>query len=146
MTVISDNSKGRSRPLGTLGGSWRLLIIPVLLIMILPIGVNATMFRNDSRHSGVYNDGGTRPTNALNWSLQPNTNAFEDASYWASPTVVNGVLYIGDNGQYMRAINALRVLTSGTTPIPMAILTQPQRCRTIASFSGATTVMCIPSA
>ena len=105
MTIISDNYKGRSRPLGTLGGSWRLLIIPVLLIMILPIGVNATMFRNDSRHTGVYNDVGT-PTNALNWSFQPNTNASLDASFWASPTVVNGVVYIGGNDQIMYAINA----------------------------------------
>ena len=106
MTIISDNNKGRSRPLGTLGGSWRLLIIPVLLIMILPIGVNATMFRNDSRHTGVYNDGGSSPTNALNWSFQPNTNASLDASLWASPTVVNGVVYIGGNDQIMYAINA----------------------------------------
>ena len=106
MTKISDNSKERSRPLGSLGGTWRLLIIPVLLIMILPIGVNATMFRNDSQHTGVYDDGGTRPTSDLNWSSQPNTNASLDVSFWASPTVVNGVLYLGDNGQVMRAINA----------------------------------------
>ena len=49
---------------------------------------------------------GERPTNALNWSFQPNTNASLDASFWASPTVVNGVVYIGGNDQIMYAINA----------------------------------------
>ncbi|MDD1701300.1 MAG: PQQ-binding-like beta-propeller repeat protein [Methanoregula sp.] len=100
MTVRSNNSKRRSLPPGIWGGTWRLLIIPVLLIMILPIGVNAMMFRNDSSHSGIYDDGGTRPNEVLKWS-----NLTGDAVY-GTPAVADGVVYIGSNDNYMRAFNA----------------------------------------
>ena len=124
MTVRSDNQKRRSGPLGSSGGSWRLLLIPVLLIMILPIGVNATMFRNDTAHTGVYNDGGTHPNNVLLWNhsfggFQYN-NATEytyimDNSTYASPAVVNGIVYEGSLGGKFKAINAMTGAVSGPT-------------------------------
>lgn len=100
MTERSDNSKRRSGPLGISGGTWRLLIIPVLLIMILPLGVNAMMFRNDSSHSGIYNDNGITPTNVLKWS-----STTQDAVY-ATPAVENGRVFVGSNDNFMYAYNA----------------------------------------
>ncbi len=80
MTVRSDDSKGRSGPLGISGGTWRLLIIPVLLCMILPLGVNAFMFRNDTTHAGIFSDGGTSPNNVLLWN-----HSFGGFAYLNSP-------------------------------------------------------------
>ena len=116
MTVQSDNSKGRSGPLGISGGIWRLLIIPVLLCMILPLGASAFMFRNDTAHTGVYTDGGTRPNNVLLWnhSFGPfeYINATEwtyvvDNSVYSSPAVVDGYVYVGSLGNEMKAFNAI---------------------------------------
>ena len=114
MTVISDNSKGRSGPLGTLGGAWRLLIISVVLIMILPLGASAFMFRNDTAHTGVYNNGGT-PNNVSLWNYSfggfqyrnaSNFSYIMDNSTYASPAVVNGVVYEGSLGGNFTALNA----------------------------------------
>ena len=46
MTVRSDISKKQSGPLGNRGVSWRLIMIPVLLCVMLPIGANAAPFAN----------------------------------------------------------------------------------------------------
>jgi outer membrane protein assembly factor BamB len=115
MTVRSDSSKRRSKPLGISGGTWRLLIIPVLLIMILPLGVNAMMFRNDTSHTGVYYDIATPPNNVKLWNYSfggfKYLNATEftyimDNSTYASPAVVNGVVYEGSLGNNMTAFYA----------------------------------------
>ena len=115
MTKRSDDSKGRSGPLGLSGGTWRLLIIPVLLCMILPIGVNAFMFRNDTAHTGVFNDGGTSPNNILLWNYSFGPFAYlnateytyiSDSSTYASPAVVNGVVYEGSLSNNMTALDA----------------------------------------
>ena len=115
MTVRSDISTKRSGPLDIWGGSWRLMIIPVLLCMILPIGVSAFMFRNDTAHTGVYNDGGTRPNDVLLWNYSFGGFAYDDManftyiidnSTYASPAVVNGVVYEGSIGNHMMAFNA----------------------------------------
>ena len=115
MTERSDNSTRRSGPLGISGDSWRLLIIPVLLCMILPLGASAFMFRNDTAHTGIYNDGGTHPNNVLLWNYSfggfqyDNATEFTyimDNSTYASPTVVNGVVYEGSLGNNMTAFDA----------------------------------------
>ena len=64
--------------------------------MIIPFGVNAFIFRNDTTHSGVYNDGGTHPNNILLWNYSFGdynyiTPPYVDNSTYASPTVVNGM-------------------------------------------------------
>src|SRR5665647_3693885 len=108
MTKRSDDSKGRSVPLGISGGTWRLLIIPVLLCMILPIGVNAFMFRNDTAHTGVYINVGTNPNNVELWNYSFGGYQFGvmDNSTYASPTVVNNIVYEGSLGNNMTAFNA----------------------------------------
>ena len=115
MTKRPDISTKRSGPLGISGDSWRLLIVPVLLCMILPIGVNAFMFRNDTAHTGIYNDGGTPSNNVLLWNysfggfqyLDPaNFTYVMDNSTYASPTVLNGVVYEGSLGNNITAFNA----------------------------------------
>ena len=115
MTERSDISKKRSGPLGISGGSWRLLIIPVLLCMILPLGASAFMFRNDTAHTGIYNDGGAPSNNVLLWNYSfggfqyinaTNFTYVMDNSTYASPIVVNNVVYEGSLGNNMTAFNA----------------------------------------
>ncbi len=115
MTLRSDSPKERSGLLGTGGSSWRLLLIPVLLIMILPLGVNAFMFHADPQHTGIFNDGGTRPNNVLKWNYSfggflyddpVNFTYIMDNSTYASPAVVNGVVYEGSLGNHFSAFNA----------------------------------------
>ena len=110
MTVRSDNSKGRSGPLGISGGTWRLLIIPVLLIMILPLGVNAYMFHADPLHTGIFNDVARPPNNVLKWVFNATDPLQTDSAIYASPAVVNNVVYVGSNNGFFYAINA----TDGT--------------------------------
>jgi outer membrane protein assembly factor BamB len=76
--------------------------------MILPLGVNAFMFRNDTAHSGVYNDGGTHPSNVKLWNYSFGGYEFNvmDNSTYASPTVVNGVVYVGSLGNDFAALYA----------------------------------------
>jgi len=105
MTVQSDNSKGRSGPLGISGGIWRLLIIPVLLCMSLPLGVSAFMFHNDAAHTGIYNDGGTHPNNVKLWNYTF-TGPGADKSAYASPAVVDNVVYMGSLDKSMAAVYA----------------------------------------
>ena len=110
MTVRSDSSKERSGPLGSSGGTWRFLIIPVLLIMILPLGVNAYMFHADPQHTGIYNDGGTRPNNITKWVFNGTDPLQTDSTIYSSPAVVNNVVYVGSDNGWFFAINA----TDGT--------------------------------
>ncbi len=100
MTQRSDGLKGRSGSPGISGGTWRLLLISVLLAAMLPLGVSAFMFHNDTAHTGVFNDGGTHPNNVLLWnysfggfqySMQVNFTYIMDNSTYASPAVVDGV-------------------------------------------------------
>jgi outer membrane protein assembly factor BamB len=115
MTRESDSTKGRSGPLGISGGTWRLLIIPVLLCMVLPLGVNAFMFRNDTTHAGIYDGGVTKPNNVPLWNysfggfayLNPDEYTYVmDNSTYASPVVVGGVVYEGSLGGKLRALDA----------------------------------------
>jgi len=111
MTERTDITKKRSGPLGISGGTWRLLIIPVLLCMILPLGVSAFMFRNDSAHTGIYNDGGTPPNNVPLWNYSFGDYNYTlpipvDNSTYASPAVVNGVVYMGSLSNVMAAFDA----------------------------------------
>ncbi|MBP1929179.1 PKD repeat protein/outer membrane protein assembly factor BamB [Methanolinea mesophila] len=58
------------------------------------------MFRADPCHTGVNDDGGTRPSGALVWS-----RATGDRVY-SSPAVVDGVVYIGSDDQNLYALDA----------------------------------------
>jgi len=66
------------------------------------------MFRNDSAHTGVFNDGGTHPNNVTLWNYSFGSYIVDvaDNSTYASPTVVNNVVYEGSLGNNMTAFNA----------------------------------------
>jgi outer membrane protein assembly factor BamB len=115
MTERPDISTKRSGPLGTSGGAWRLLILSVVLIMILPLGASAFMFHADPQHTGIFSDGGTHPNNVTLWNYSfggfqylnaTNFTYIIDNSTYASPAVVNGVVYEGSLGNNMTAFNA----------------------------------------
>jgi len=60
----------------------------------------AAMFRANPQHTGVYDDGGIRPTNNVMWAYQTND------SMYSSPTISGDVLYIGSKDKNVYAINA----------------------------------------
>ena len=41
--------------------------ILVVLMVSIPVSGASTMFRANPQHTGVYDDGGTRPNNILKW-------------------------------------------------------------------------------
>ncbi|GAB6286293.1 MAG: hypothetical protein STSR0009_24940 [Methanoregula sp.] len=60
----------------------------------------AAMFRANPQHTGVYDDGGIRPTNIVMWSYKTN------GSLYSSPAISGDVLYIGSDDKNVYAINA----------------------------------------
>ncbi|MFA5213944.1 MAG: lectin like domain-containing protein, partial [Methanoregula sp.] len=60
----------------------------------------AAMFRADPQHTGVYDDGGVRPTSNVMWTYMT------DADVYSSPTISEDVLYIGSKDKNVYAINA----------------------------------------
>jgi C1A family cysteine protease/outer membrane protein assembly factor BamB len=60
----------------------------------------AEMFRANPQHTGVYDDGGVRPTSNVMWNFKTN------GPVYSSPTISGDVLYIGSNDKNVYAINA----------------------------------------
>lgn len=58
------------------------------------------MFRADPWHSGVNDDGGTRPASTLRWSFPTGNRVY------SSPAVVDGVVFIGSDDKRVYALNA----------------------------------------
>ncbi|HII98396.1 MAG TPA: PQQ-binding-like beta-propeller repeat protein [Methanoregula sp.] len=58
------------------------------------------MYRADPRHTGTYDDGGTRPTDILNWTFET------DNSVSNTPAIVGGVVYTGSGDGKMYALDA----------------------------------------
>jgi outer membrane protein assembly factor BamB len=57
------------------------------------------MFRADPTHSGVYNDGGIRPTSMLLWTYTTGGGVI------SSPAVANRIVYVGSDDQKVYALN-----------------------------------------
>jgi outer membrane protein assembly factor BamB len=74
------NHTARTAPLGTVSPGW--------------------MFRANPEHTGVYDDGGIRPTGQLKWKY-PIGNWVQ-----STPAVANGVIYAGNSQGGIYAINA----------------------------------------
>ena len=93
MSPSTVKSKQRSRIQRRHKYFWHILIIPFLFFLMLPCGVHAWMFHANPQHSGIFDDGGTRPDNVQKWNYT--------TLGWvtSSPAVVNGVVYVGQEGQ-----------------------------------------------
>jgi len=61
---------------------------------------DATMFRGDPQHSGIYDAPGVPQYSRVKWKFHTK------AGVMSSPAVVNGVLYVGSNDHYLYAIDA----------------------------------------
>src|SRR5690349_3095973 len=75
------------------------------LLMIFAIGVpafsnDASMFRGDAAHSGIYGAAGAPRSAALKWKFQTRS------AVMSSPAVVAGVLYAGSNDHNLYALDA----------------------------------------
>ena len=57
------------------------------------------MFRSNPEHTGVNDNGGIVPTNAELWRFM--------RAEMSSPTVANGVVYVGSNDNNLHAIDAV---------------------------------------
>jgi outer membrane protein assembly factor BamB len=66
--------------------------LPMTTINVANQGV---MFRADPQHTGIYDDGGTRPTNTEKWRFSTD----EGNSISSSPVVADGVVFIGGGSQ-----------------------------------------------
>jgi outer membrane protein assembly factor BamB len=72
--------------------------------VVLPVTDNpetgkARKFRSDLNNSGVYDDGGRRPVPTLLWTFQTG------APVTSSPSLVDGVVYIGSQDRNLYALN-----------------------------------------
>jgi eukaryotic-like serine/threonine-protein kinase len=64
--------------------------------------VSGAKFHADLSNTGVYDDGGVRPSNSLAWS-------YPTGGYvaYSSPAIVNGVIYVGSDDNKVYALNAV---------------------------------------
>lgn len=73
--------------------------------MVLPVTDNPATamgrkFRSDLNNTGVYDDGGRRPAPSLLWTYKTG------GSVTSSPTIVDGVVYVGSQDRNLYALNA----------------------------------------
>src|ERR671927_117587 len=61
------------------------------------------MFRADLQHTGVYETRGVRRLHGVKWKFK--TERVVEA-WFSSPTVSDGVLYVGSDDSYLYALNA----------------------------------------
>jgi outer membrane protein assembly factor BamB len=70
------------------------ILLLILIMALTPEAVAAdTMFRNDPQHTGVFENGGTIPTNTELWRFETRD--------LGSPVVTSGVVYLGGNPVYL---------------------------------------------
>ena len=80
------------------------MVVVLVIVGMASSPVSGWMFRADPTHSGVYDDGGIRPNGELRWNFTMGDRVR------SSPTVANGVVYVGSADNKVYAINA----TTGT--------------------------------
>ena len=76
------------------------MVIALIFLGMAAFPVSGWMFRADPMHSGVYDDGGIRPNGELRWNFTTGDRVS------SSPTVSNGVVYVGSYDTKVYAINA----------------------------------------
>jgi PKD repeat protein len=77
------------------------------------------MFRADPWHSGVNDDGGTRPSGVLQWSFPTGDRVY------SSPAVVDGIAYIGSDDDTVYALNEETGVEIWSYPSGGRILSSP---------------------
>ena len=83
--------------------------VPVLVLLVLvagltvPVLASGSMYRSDAEHTGVYDDGGTRPNGVLKWTAR--TDA-QDSRVIHQPSVMDGVVYFGSSEMKVYAVYA----------------------------------------
>jgi len=77
------------------------LAISQFIIPIIPSAAAETMFHANAEHTGVFDNGGTVPTNTELWRLKTG------GMVYSSPAVSNGVVYVGSNDNNLYAIDVV---------------------------------------
>jgi outer membrane protein assembly factor BamB len=86
----------------------RAAVLVVLLVLLFadlacPVSATASMYRSVSEHTGVYDDGGSRPNGQLAWkAVVDDSNGFVQTQ----PAIVDGVVYFADNHRKVYAVDA----------------------------------------
>jgi outer membrane protein assembly factor BamB len=75
-------------------------LLLVIIAFIPSVAATDAMFRADLQHTGVYDNGGITPTNTELWRFATGGTVL------LSPTVTNGVVYVGSPSNNMYAIDA----------------------------------------
>jgi len=106
------NIQGGSSSLRKMAGYFILifLFVSIFTSLIPPVsaeqvvedtGHTPLMFHADPGHSGINDDGGTRPANILKWSFTTGDRVY------SSPAVVDGVVYVGSDDNRVYALDAV---------------------------------------
>lgn len=83
----------------------RRLCVHLLLALSLPsFGVDATMFRGDPQHCGVYNSAGAPQLHGVQWKFHTSGQVI------SSPAIVGDTVYVGSTDHHLYALDR----TSGT--------------------------------
>ncbi len=77
------------------------------------------MFRGKPLHTGVFDDGGTRPTANLKWKIATG------GSVGSSPVIANNILYIGSDDGKIYAVNATNGAPVWNTSVGINIRSVP---------------------
>jgi eukaryotic-like serine/threonine-protein kinase len=72
----------------------------LVVVSSLTFANDASMFRGDPQHSGVYDAAGVTRYSRVKWKFKTKSGVM------SSPAVVNGILYVGSNDHYLYALDA----------------------------------------
>src|SRR6266700_6187030 len=96
-TLLPPPRTSRRRPAGIMPS----LGVAMLFLALPAIGVaaEATMFRGDARHTGVYDAGGVPKLTGVKWTFKTGGHVI------ASPAVHGDTLYVGSTGGILYALD-----------------------------------------
>jgi outer membrane protein assembly factor BamB len=75
-------------------------------------------YRGELNNTGVYDDGGYRPNGLELWNVSDLTGS-DIGEVWSSPTVTDGVVYVGDRNNTLFAIDANTGVIKWEYPLPL---------------------------
>jgi eukaryotic-like serine/threonine-protein kinase len=74
-------------------------LVPVLLLCLPALGQDASMFRGNPQHTGIYQGAGVPKFAQVKWKFHTNGQVI------SSPAVVDGVAYVGSTDGYVYAVD-----------------------------------------